>query len=217
MIRIVHGDARAELPRLDLDPERTVVITDPPWPGPDVDIVGGGDEALPLFREVAALVPRIATRFVVQLGQLTDPRGLLESVPADLPFATVAWLRYMPPGYRGCFMQSADVAYVFGTVRIPPGRKVLSSECRTSGTRLERWDGDHPCPRNIAHLRWLLYWYAAKADTIVDPFCGSGTTLAAAAELGLDAIGIDCDERWCAEAQGRVEAARSQQLLRGVL
>jgi hypothetical protein len=33
--------------------------------------------------------------------------------------------------------------------------------------------------------------------TIVDPFCGSGTTLAVANQMGLDAIGVEIDKKYC--------------------
>lgn len=53
----------------------------------------------------------------------------------------------------------------------------------------------HPCPRRLQHVRWLV---ARWADGVVlDPFCGSGTTLVAAQMSGLPAIGIEIEERYC--------------------
>ena len=36
---------------------------------------------------------------------------------------------------------------------------------------------------------------------MVDPFCGSGTTLAVANEMGLDAIGVDIAKKYCEMAR----------------
>jgi len=37
---------------------------------------------------------------------------------------------------------------------------------------------------------------------VVDPFCGSGTTLAVANALGLDAVGVDIEKKACEMARG---------------
>jgi DNA modification methylase len=36
---------------------------------------------------------------------------------------------------------------------------------------------------------------------VVDPFCGSGTTLAVANKFGLDAVGVDIAKEYCEKAR----------------
>jgi site-specific DNA-methyltransferase (adenine-specific) len=50
-------------------------------------------------------------------------------------------------------------------------------------------------------------------ETILDPFCGSGTTLVAAKQEGYSAIGIEVTKEYAAVAQKQVDAINSQTLL----
>jgi DNA modification methylase len=61
---------------------------------------------------------------------------------------------------------------------------------------------DHPCPKPIEVPRWLIGLFAEK--TVLDPFCGTGTTLRAAKDLGRKAIGIEIEERYCEIAAKRM-------------
>lgn len=215
---VIHGDAVDVLQELvrrpGWDSERVVMIADPPWPGCEHVPIDGADDPVGAWSRVAAIAPAVASRLVLWLGHNSDPRDMLAAVPRSLPFATTVTLRMVPPGYRGCFM-AGDLAHVFGTMRLPPGCKVLPGEIVSNGPehRHERGRLDHPCPRSPAHARGLVRWYAAKADVIVDPFCGSGTTLVAAAELGIPYIGIDSDLRWVEESRERLARVERQGLL----
>lgn len=63
----------------------------------------------------------------------------------------------------------------------------------------------HPVPKPIEVMRWLVARGSVKqADTILDPFMGSGTTLRAAKDLGRKAIGIEIEERYCEIAVKRL-------------
>ena len=61
----------------------------------------------------------------------------------------------------------------------------------------------HPAQKPVEVMRWCLE-FVPDAQTILDPFMGSGTTLRAAKDLGRRAIGIEIEERYCEIAAKRM-------------
>lgn len=200
MIEVVCGDAR-QLARTFVPQQPTVVITDPVWPNRSDKLFPGVDAASLLRDVLEALVGKVS-HVVVQVGCTTDPR-FLEAVPPAWPFWRTCWLRYAVPTRRGGTLISGDVAYVFGPARYPhdarmaPGEAPIASEYTAYGNR-GRGRSDHPCQRSVDHLRWLVRWFSLPTETVLDPFCGSGTTLVAAKEHGRRAIGWDVEPAYCA-------------------
>src|SRR5678816_1500111 len=62
----------------------------------------------------------------------------------------------------------------------------------------------HPTVKPLALMRWLLTLITPPGGTVLDPFAGSGSTLVAAAELGVAAIGIEQSAEYCATARARL-------------
>ncbi len=182
---VVYGDAVENLIRL---PDKSVdaVITDPPWPETCLDFGISPDDLWEMWIRATDQICRVTDRLVVILGCDTNP-DFLSSI--TLPFFRVIWLRRIPPVYRGSLMYGADVAYVYGHRRLNGIHRVIGGEIN-SGRRLQD-DNPHPCCRNLNHMRKLVEYLTRPQDFVVDPFCGSGTTLAAAKYLGRRYFGID--------------------------
>lgn len=188
-IVIYHGDARGIVGQLEAE----TIITDPVWPNAVVDL-GTRDPKKLLFQVLCAAEELPRKRLAVHLVCDSDPR-FLDSVPT-MPFFRVVWLEMARPHYKGRLMYGSDVAYLFGEPPASrPGHHVIPGrfmDADSSGRQSE-----HPCPRKLNHVGWIVRRWSDPTDTVLDPFCGSGTTLLAAKNQGRRAIGIEVNESYC--------------------
>lgn len=67
---------------------------------------------------------------------------------------------------------------------------------------------DHPAPFPEALARDHIISWSNPGDLVLDPMCGSGTTLKMAVEQGRRYIGIDISQEYCNIAQRRVFGAQ---------
>jgi len=81
---------------------------------------------------------------------------------------------------------------------------------RVCGTFNER-EGWHPCqmPENL--LKRIIAVSSNPADCVLDPFSGSGTTAAAAYQLGRNYVGVEISEQYVENALQRLADLKEQQ------
>ena len=101
------------------------------------------------------------------------------------------------------------------------------ADCELAWTNLQkavrriywRWNGmirkgddvrEHPTQKPLGVMEWCIQHLPDSAQTILDPFMGSGTTLVACAKLGRRGIGIEIDPDYFDIACRRVEEASRQ-------
>ncbi len=64
--------------------------------------------------------------------------------------------------------------------------------------------GLHPTQKPLKLMKYLVSTYSNPRDIVLDPYCGSGTTLLAAKELNRRWIGNDLSPEYCEIAKGRL-------------
>lgn len=196
-ITIYHGDCLEVLPQLT---GFDSVVTDPVWPNNSVPEFRDLD-AVKLLADTLALCCD-ADRVAVHLGCDSDPR-FLAAVPSFWPFFRVCHLEIARVGYKGRLLMTGDAAYLFG---VPPpsvrGAHVIPGRIMDSDSGGKQ--ADHPCPRKLSHVGFLVRWWTLPGGTVLDPFLGSGTTAVAAKNLGRRCIGIERDESYCEIAAKRL-------------
>lgn len=204
MIHLINNDAR----HIQAAPEGPyAVITDPVWPNYPEGMFELDTTPQDLLAKTLGNY-LTAKRIIIILRADSDPR-FLDAVPASFPFFRAIYLPYAIPGYIGRKLGGMELAYWFGEpVVSAEGRRVIPGEApraQHGGTCK-----DHPCSRNIDHVRWLVHWGSDTGETVVDPFMGSGTTGIACVEMERDFVGIEIDKKHYNTAKSRIEDAQSQ-------
>jgi len=67
----------------------------------------------------------------------------------------------------------------------------------------------HPAPFPLELATRLVRMFSFTEDTVLDPFCGSGTTMVAALRTGRDSIGVEIDPEYCRMAARYLKAETS--------
>lgn len=222
-VTLYHGDSLEVLPTLPADSAQ-MVCTDPPYAEQTHQGARTGNprssKKLVTFASLTA--DDIRARFA-EAGRVAS-RWLV----ATMEFRHVAALEVTPPdGYTfiraGVWTKHASMPQLTGD-RPGHGWEAIAFLHRAGSGRL-RWNGggrssvwhhmperdaQYPTQKPLALVRDFVSLFSDKGDTVLDPFCGSGTTLVASIERGRRAIGIDISEDALRIARARCEAVLDQ-------
>lgn len=106
---------------------------------------------------------------------------------------------------KTCFSPRHDLVWFAtkGSYSFHGGRPASVVRAR----RVNGLDLQHPNEKPLDLMTQMVTSVADRADVVLDPMCGSGTTLLAAQQTGRTAIGIELDERYCEIAANRLRRA----------
>jgi site-specific DNA-methyltransferase (adenine-specific) len=75
----------------------------------------------------------------------------------------------------------------------------------------------HPAPFPLELATRLVRMFSFVGDTVLDPFCGSGTTMVAAFRNGRNSIGVEIDPEYCRMAARYLKAETTNLFLNAEL
>lgn len=191
-IQIYHGDCREILPQL---PKVDLVLTDPPY-NVGLDYCDGDDRPdyknwLSSWFSVCPK-PLIFTCGTVNLSLWHE---------IEKPTWTCIWVKTNQNSFSKLGGPNMwEPVLVYGK----PDHRVERDVWIVPIAGQDECEG-HPCPKSMRFWKQLMSTFSINtADTILDPFMGSGTTLRAAKDLGRKAIGIEIEEKYCEIAVKRL-------------
>lgn len=211
-ITIIHADCREVLRQL---PAVDLLLTDPPYgidyatnhraKGHKMRSPVVGDSSLDAMRQAwpdAVALLRDDRHWYA----FASPRMVHEAIPA---VGNVKHVICWDKGDRGtvgdleCGFGEAWEAILYGM----KGRRALNGPRPRTVIRYD-WsasmDPVHPTVKPVPLLKKLIAWSTLAGELVLDPFCGSGTTLVAAKLTGRRAIGIEVVEDYCRISAGRL-------------
>jgi DNA modification methylase len=211
-ITIYHGDCREMLPSL---PASGVVITDPPYNiGYHYDSYKDSlsEEE---YRELISSTVRLPS---VVLHYPEDSVGICFALN-ELPEKCVAWTYNANTPRQWRMVSWFGVTPDFSRVKQPylnqNDRRIQALLDNGSlGRDLYDWwheeqvknvseeKTEHPCQIPLSVM--LKVCGVTHCGLVIDPFCGSGTTLVAARAHGITSIGIEIEEKYCEIAAKRL-------------
>jgi DNA modification methylase len=187
--RLLLGDCRDILPSLE---PVCAVVTDPPY--------GIGHGRL--------LHTGIKQKTQIEPGSWDDEPADLSILP-DVP--SIIWggnYFNLPP--TRCFLfwdkHPMPPTYACGELAWTSLDRNAAKWCGRVGDDVAVSDRSHPTQKPVKLMKWCL-GFLPDAQTILDPFMGSGTTGVAAVQMGRSFIGIEREPKYFDTACKRIAAA----------
>ena len=211
-VTIYHGDCLDILPAL---PIADLVVTDPPYiigamsaGQMDAKANGRWPDMMNSALWFGAWIGRLKIRHEGALWQFCNWRTLPVLMRAacdqNLPVASMlVWDKEtIGPGGPNALRPAYELVALLPRPGFNiPNRSVSDVwRCKSGGK-----PHDHPAEKPEPLVsRIIQVSEIPQRGVVLDPFMGSGTTLAAAKRLGHRSIGIDAEERWCEGAAQRI-------------
>jgi site-specific DNA-methyltransferase (adenine-specific) len=205
LVRLYLGNVRQVLPALDLAGFGVALLDAPygvrhrpswesPWEG---DSIRGDEDTALRDWLIGALAGR--PLFVFGAPQVPPPAGVraylcwdkgARSGGGDLDVRwKPSWEMVYVIGGADDFTGPRDEGVIKGHPIVP---------CEAKGRR-------HPHQKPVGLMQYLIGKTRAKA--VLEPCCGTAPACRAAKDLGLRAVGVEVEERYCEEAARRLEQA----------
>jgi site-specific DNA-methyltransferase (adenine-specific) len=201
-VTLYHADNRCIL-----RPDDSVVVTDPPYNvGYNYREYGDRMDG----RQYRELLAWTASAPAVVIHYMEDLYALSIELAA-VPDKVIAWVypsntmrQWRGIAWWGC---APDLSLIGQEYCNPKDRRVAERIMQGYQARAYDWweidqvknvseeKTEHPCQIPLALMQRILI--TTCPEVVYDPFAGSGTTLRAAKDLGIKAVGVEMDERYC--------------------
>jgi len=197
-LTIYHGDCRAILPTF-ADGEFGSVVTDPPYG------IGFADWDIPPDSAILQECLRVAEGSVVMFGG-AKPESLAVFLGlSPRPDRMMVWnCSNSASGWPG-IVYALHPLWVWRVPRPVPWGIMhdVITESVTPGELAAHKAVGHPTWKPVRLMEPLVRVFGGRST--LDPYMGSGTTLVAAAKLGIPACGVEREEKYCRMAVCRLE------------
>lgn len=157
--------------------------------------------------QVSAEFGRLATRWVLVFSQ-AEGAHLWERDMLLAGLTRRRWCVWTKPDAQPQFSgDRPGVGYETIVACHAKGRSTWNGGGRVGVFRHNKSGGDsgHQTEKPAPLMEEIVYLFTDPGETILDAFCGSGTTLVAAKRLGRKAIGVELEEKWCEATARRLE------------
>ena len=124
------------------------------------------------------------------LGKPYEPNAIIKN---DIEFIL---MQRKPGGYRKPTEEQRRLSMI--------GKKDYDTWFRQFWTITGASTREHPAPFPLELAARLVQMFSFWGDTVLDPFCGTGTTMVAAMKCQRNSIGVEIDREYCRIAARRL-------------
>jgi len=191
-------------------PDKSVdlVLTDPPYNakniGPNQRIYEGSIMQLPLKDYKKFCNQWFQEAYRISGGSIVMTPGISNVCFYPQPFWILCWHKPTAVSFNrmGGYNAWEPIMCYRGPTK---GQRLGQDYIKVNTLNLTKGaEKNHPCPKVLGLIRYLIEKFSGPTDTILDPFLGSGTTAVACKELGRNFIGIEIEPKYCEIAERRL-------------
>jgi DNA modification methylase len=189
------------------------VVTDPPYGIGRDKGMGGGGASFGGKRGVAVRLGRYDGAWDAARPDPVVFDAMLSAADLQVIWGGQFFADMLPPQGKWLFWDKCQTMPSYGDGELAwtslPGNAVKQFTFNGSGLHSKEKQRFHPTQKPVALMEWCL-GFLPDAQTVLDPFMGSGTTLVACQKLGRQGIGIEIDPDYFEIACKRVDEAARQ-------